>query len=75
MKDKQHIPSSNKLNEENTMNKRTETATYKQARGLVESTISDLLPIVQNAELAIEHYYANPSIRNGSYMADMRKLA
>lgn len=57
------------------MNKRNETATYKQARGLVESTISDLLPIVQNAELAIEHYYTNPSIRNGSYMADMRKLA
>lgn len=42
---------------------------------MVEWTISDLLPLVQGAELAIEKYYESPSIRNGSYMMEMKKLA
>ena len=47
----------------------------KEVQSFVDSRIKELLPIVQSAEKAIEKFYESPSIKNGSYMGDMRTLS
>jgi len=64
-----------KQTEETTMKLLNKKTAITEARAFVEYAINALIPIVQRAELATEKYYSSPSIQNGSYMADMKKLA